>query len=149
MSWARLSVVVFRHFLRLPVWWTVGLMLGLGEIPMRLRTTATSACVVTLLKASFRPFSSPPPAQRGNPRSSLLVQAVAALRRRFTSLEALSVLLEESLASSGVRVGRYSEREPLGRNVLCCGISLTTLSSSPAGSCRPLSPRVKHHKNIP
>jgi hypothetical protein len=51
--------------------WIVGLMLGLGEIPMHLRMTATPAGVVTFLKASSRPSSSCLVLSNGgNPRTS-------------------------------------------------------------------------------
>jgi hypothetical protein len=57
-----------------------GADVGLGEILMQLRTTATSMGVVTFLKALSRPFSSCLLlCDWGNPRSSLLVQAAAAV----------------------------------------------------------------------
>ena len=63
--------------------WTLGLMAGLGEIPMLLQMTATPAGVVTFLEGSSRPSPSCPfPSNGGNPRPSLLAQAVAALLRR-------------------------------------------------------------------
>jgi hypothetical protein len=71
------------HWFRLTCLWIVGLSIGLGEIPIQLRTT-TPAGAVTFLKASSRPFSSCLLlCDGGNPRSSLLVQVVAALWCRF------------------------------------------------------------------
>jgi hypothetical protein len=80
-----------------------GLMLGLGEIPMRLRMTATHVGAFTFLKASSRPFSSCPLlCNGGNPRPSSLVQAVASLWRR-------------SLLGGTVRVARVPRRPLVSR----------------------------------
>jgi hypothetical protein len=72
------------HWFRLFCLWTMGLSLGLGEIPMQLQTTVIPAGAVTFLKASSRPSSSCPLlCDGGNPRSSLLVQVTTVPRCRF------------------------------------------------------------------
>jgi hypothetical protein len=93
--------------------WMMGLVFRAGRNPMRLRTTATSAGVVTFLKASFLPFPLCPfLSNEGNLRSSLLVLAVVAPRRHYlvggTVMVALGV--PRRLAKSG---GCYPERGPL------------------------------------
>ena len=71
-------------------------MLGLGEIPMRLRTTVTLAGAVTFLKVSSKPFRHAPSSGTGETLDS--AYWIRQWRRYgvVSFLEALSGLLEES-----------------------------------------------------
>ena len=118
----------------------MGLTLGLGEIPMRLRTMATPAGAVTFLKALSRPSMSPPPVQRAKPQFQLAGLGSGGATASFHLLGgAVQVARGVPCWQLESGFGRYLEREPLGRNVHRCDISLTALSLGLVRSCYPLT----------